>query len=314
MSFVNLGKLESGATYLDRGIKQAKKKAALVKSQKFKGRIEKSRHIEVAKLETIAKYIQGELKNILISFPSIDSMTDFYRALVRSQIEYIDLKRSLGSLNWGITRLTAFLHLYKKKIFGLEDITEMNKARTQFLGRVGSLMKQLDKHLKFVDGARKIMEDFPSIKDMPTIALYGFPNVGKSTLLAKITSSSPEIKEYAFTTKKLNIGYITKGYTKIQVIDTPGTLDRAKMNPIEKQAELAIKYCADLVVFVIDAIESYPRKHQLALFAKIKKDHIVYITKTDLVADIKELEKKFENKEKIFQTPEALKDFILKTI
>ena len=39
------------------------------------------------------------------------------------------------------------------------------------------------------------------------VALFGFPNVGKSTLLSKLTPSKPKIANYSFTTKRINMGY-----------------------------------------------------------------------------------------------------------
>ena len=125
------------------------------------------------------------------------------------------------------------------------------------------------------------------IKQMPTVCIAGFPNVGKSTLLGKITTSKPEIKNYAFTTKTLNMGYMSAGKEdNVQVIDTPGTLAREdKMNNIEKQAYLAIKYQADLIVYVFDPTDTYPIEDQEALFElmkKYRKPIVVYLSKTDI--------------------------------
>ncbi len=64
----------------------------------------------------------------------------------------------------------------------------VNVARREFAGRAFSVMKQIRKELEFLEQARKILSEFPSIKsDMKKIAIAGFPNVGKSTLLAKIS-------------------------------------------------------------------------------------------------------------------------------
>src|SRR3989338_4661337 len=92
----------------------------------------------------------------------------------------------------------------------------------------------------------KIMGNFPSIKEnIFTVAIAGFPNVGKSTLLNKLTGAHAEIANYAFTTRSLNLGYMFEdGKRIVQVIDTPGTLNRhEKMNYIEIQAELAMQLC-----------------------------------------------------------------------
>jgi nucleolar GTP-binding protein len=74
---------------------------------------------------------------------------------------------------------------------------------------------------------------------------------------------------------------------KVQFIDTPGTLARPdKMNNIEKQAYLAIKYVADLVIYIFDLTETYPVEDQKKLlenFKEFRKPIIFYLSKTDLL-------------------------------
>ncbi|MBI5881054.1 50S ribosome-binding GTPase, partial [archaeon] len=127
-----------------------------------------------------------------------------------------------------------------------------------------------------------------------TVAIAGFPNVGKTTLLSKLTGSTPEIANYAFTTRNLNMGYAEINNHKVQFIDTPGTLNRfEKMNPIERQAYLAIKYCADIVIFVFDMGDStYPLEQQQKLLTTVEKfgkDMIIYLSKTDIEGAAKKL-------------------------
>ncbi len=144
------------------------------------------------------------------------------------------------------------------------------------------------------------MRDYPTIKQLPTVAVAGFPNVGKTTLLYKLTGSKAEIAPYAFTTKNINVGYIKKGDTKIQVLDTPGTLNRFdRMNNIERIAYLAMKLVADKIVYVFDPIETYPLEHQEKLYEAIErfgKKMLIYISKSDIAAepDVEAIKKKFK--------------------
>jgi len=135
------------------------------------------------------------------------------------------------------------------------------------------------------------MKRFPAIKTgLFTIAIAGYPNVGKSSLLKILTNASPEIKEYAFTTKAINMGYFNLNDDKIQVIDTPGAFDRNinKMNNIEKQAFLALKHVANMIIFIIDPTEGcgYGIKQQDNLLQSIKsfkKPIITVHNKADLI-------------------------------
>jgi nucleolar GTP-binding protein len=116
--------------------------------------------------------------------------------------------------------------------------------------------------------------------------MFGFPNVGKSTILSKLTDSKPKIANYAFTTKDINVGYIKIRQSKIQVLDTPGTLNRFEnMNDIEKIAHLSIKHLADLVIYVFDPTLTYSLEEQIMLFEsiKIKNNYVCLLSKKDLV-------------------------------
>ncbi|HJX06174.1 MAG TPA: GTPase, partial [Candidatus Nanoarchaeia archaeon] len=164
----------------------------------------------------------------------------------------------------------------------------LDKAKKAFLGRVSSVMKQIAESLDYLESARKTMAGYPVLKTgLFTICIAGFPNVGKTTLLSKLTTSTPEIKEYAFTTKQLNLGYAEMQGQKVQFIDTPGTLARPdKMNNIEKQAYLAIKYLADMIIYIYDLTEPYPLEDQKRLLEKTKESRkpvMLYLSKTDLL-------------------------------
>jgi nucleolar GTP-binding protein len=126
---------------------------------------------------------------------------------------------------------------------------------------------------------------------LPTIAIAGLPNVGKSSLLEKLCGSRPEIKSYPFTTKSLMMGYIEYGHKKVQLIDTPGLLDRpmSKRNKIEKQSIAAIQYIVDLVIYVFDTSETcgYTIEQQLKMYGELKgsfnKTVIPVANKSDII-------------------------------
>ena len=158
------------------------------------------------------------------------------------------------------------------------------------------------------------MKDFPTIKTgVTTACIFGFPNVGKSTLLSKLTTAKPEIKPYAFTTKQLNIGYLQEAHRRIQIIDTPGTLNRfEKMNAIEQQAYLALKFCAEIIIYVYDLTESSaPLADQKKLYQALrllKKPVVIYLSKTDM---LHEQQKGALGKEKVIASVEELKQYLL---
>lgn len=274
MNLHGLGKVETYQTYLDMAFTSANKTLDTARQQaKGETRIIKSRKIEEVRIRVIGRSLQSNLEMLGKKFPNIDELDPFYVELIKCTLDYTMLKKSLAALGWAKRQIQTLQREYTQKIRRVKQLEQVNKTRAAFSGRVSSVMKQIRKNLEYLEHTRKVMRQFPSIKTgRKTIAFAGAPNVGKSTLLSVLTSSKPQVAHYPFTTKKLNIGYDSK---KRQYIDTPGLLDRpiADRNPIERQAILAIKHVADIIVFVVDPTEEcgYTIAEQRNLLNEVRK-------------------------------------------
>nr|MCL8600393.1 NOGCT domain-containing protein [Proteus mirabilis] len=124
-----------------------------------------------------------------------------------------------------------------------------------------------------------------------TILICGYPNVGKSSFINKITRADVDVQPYAFTTKSLFVGHTDYEYLRYQVIDTPGILDRPfeDRNIIEMCSITALAHLRAAVLFFLDISGScgYSIAQQAALFHSIKslfmnKPLIIVCNKTDL--------------------------------
>jgi nucleolar GTP-binding protein len=244
---------------------------------------------DMSKFDMIKDILNSRLDDILDDFPQERALPDFYLRLLHVTVEYAQYKKSLGAVHWAKGKV-AFMHReYARKLSGSRNYALMSKVSKEFYGRVSSIVKQIDPNLKYLEQCRNIMKTYPDIKELFTVCIYGFPNVGKTTLLNKLTGAQAKVASYAFTTQTINSGFVTLDGIKIQVLDVPGTLARDdKMNLIEIQAELVRKELANIIVYVFDVTESsgYSLEKQEQLFKKLGKDKkvLVYLSKQDIAS------------------------------
>ena len=280
MAFKDVPPIENYKVFIDTAFKRA---------QKINSRNQKDRQLN--KIDLVKEYVIARLIKIMNTYPNIDELDPFYKELFKQTLEYADIKKSLGGVAWALKKVTFFHKQYsiKLKKTHADEPKRLNSLRTEFYGRINSIVKQIKDNLTILEASRKVFSQFPTIKTaMNTVCIIGFPNVGKTTLLFKLTGSKPDIKPYAFTTKGINISYMEN----IQLLDTPGTLNREVSNKIELVSELAIKYLANSFVFVFDPILELGK--QITLYNKIKKldkPVLVYVSKTDVQEDVSEFKK-----------------------
>jgi nucleolar GTP-binding protein len=242
---------------------------------------ERKKLITIIKAKRFYESIYNQLSAIITHFPDIDKVSKFYQELIESALSIDDYKKHLGAINWSKSMIKRLYYGFKKRNLSLKD----------FFGRSKDVLKQISKDLEYLKKARAHLTKFPSIKNLNTALLTGFPNVGKTSILTQITDSKPEINHYPFTTKTINIGIMRMNNQKIQIVDTPGLLERPfeKINKIEMKAIIALKHLADIILFVFDSsgTSGYSMKDQKRLYKKIKelfpnKEMIIINNKSDL--------------------------------
>ncbi|MFC7139008.1 OBG GTPase family GTP-binding protein [Halosimplex aquaticum] len=107
-----------------------------------------------------------------------------------------------------------------------------------------------------------------------TVALVGFPSVGKSTLLNALTNAESEVGSYEFTTLDVNPGMLQYNGANIQMLDVPGLIEGAAEGRGDGQAVLSVVRTADLVVFVLSVfeIDQYERLSEELYNNKVRID------------------------------------------
>lgn len=158
---------------------------------------------------------------------------------------------------------------------------------------MASIMKRQADSLSYLEQVRQHLSRLPSIDPTAkTILLCGFPNVGKSSFLNKITRADVDVQAYPFTTKSLYVGHTEFKYQNWQVIDTPGILDRPleERNTIEMQSITALAHLRSVILYIVDFSEQcgYSIQQQLELYSSIKplfvkKPVFIINNKTDVM-------------------------------
>ena len=125
--------------------------------------------------------------------------------------------------------------IQKKSDKLLAEITENNKEIVLLRGGLGgrgncyfksSTNRTPRYSQKGIPGEEMIIT--LELKILADVGLVGFPNAGKSTLLASITSAKPKIGDYEFTTLKPNLGIVEyKDFKTFIVADIPGIIEGA---------------------------------------------------------------------------------------
>ena len=141
----------------------------------------------------------------------------------------------------------------------------------------------------------KILE----LKILADVGLVGFPNAGKSTLLATITAAKPKIANYAFTTLVPNLGIVSyRDSQSFVMADIPGIIEGAAggkglgirfLRHIERNALLLFMVSAetDNITKEYEILLSELQKYNPQL---IDKPRILAITKSDLLdEELKEM-------------------------
>ena len=133
------------------------------------------------------------------------------------------------------------------------------------------------------------------LKVLADVGLVGFPNAGKSTLLASITAAKPEIAAYPFTTIVPNLGIVAyRDYRSFVMADIPGIIEDAHagkglghrfLKHIERNATLLLLISCDTERGI--KAEYNILLKELALFNEelLDKPMVLAITKCDILGD-----------------------------
>ena len=227
--------------------------------------------IYLSKIDRVNSYLVNRVLNNLEKLSKI-SISKFYQEILK--LAGINgYEQTLNILYRRMKVINRLWRVYRVGIKSSLDAKEARRVFREYIGRVLSIFRRSSDELDLIRSAVALLSKIPCIDDLPTIVVAGMPQTGKSTFVGNVSTAKPKVSPFPFTTKDIILGHIELDSVKVQIIDTPGILDRPlnELNPIERKAYLAIKYLADYILYFIDPLEDsyYNIENQLKLLQSI---------------------------------------------
>ncbi|KAK2570166.1 GTP-binding protein 4 [Acropora cervicornis] len=257
-NFKKITVVPTSKDFVDIILSRTQRKTPTVVHRHYK--ISRIRGFYMRKVKFTQQNYHDKLTTILADFPRLEDVHPFYSDLMNVLYDKDHYKLALG---------------------------QINTAR-HLIDKMCTIMKRQGQSLQYLEQVRQHLARLPSIDpNTRTLLICGFPNVGKSSFLNKVTRADVEVQPYAFTTKSLFVGHMDYKYLRWQVVDTPGILDHSleERNTIEMQCGHSLEKQIEL----FDGIKP--------LFAN--KPLLVVLNKVDVVRP-EELEDEKQDLLKVF--------------
>jgi len=259
--------------FVDIVLSKTQRKTPTVIHKHYK--ISRIRDFYMRKVKFAQQTFHDALARITTEFPIVANLHPFYGTLMNVLYNTDHYKLALGGINKARQLIDDCAKDYVKLLKYGDSLYRCKCLKRAALGRMVTIIKGQSKNLSYLEEIRQHINRLPTIDpNTRTLLITGFPNVGKSSFINKISRADVEVQPYAFTTKSLYVGHTDYKYLRWQVIDTPGILDHAleERNSIEMQAVAALIHIRAVVLYIMDVSEQcgHTLEEQLALYRSIK--------------------------------------------
>ncbi|KAJ1721359.1 Nucleolar GTP-binding protein 1 [Coemansia erecta] len=289
-NFKKIAPVPEAGDFLDIVLSKTQRKTPTVVHPGYK--ITRIRQFYMRKVKFTQETFDEKLHQILTEFPVLDNVHPFYADLMNVLYDKDHYKLALGQLNTAKHLIDSVGKDYVRLLKFGDSLYRCKQLKRAALGRMATVMKRQKDSLSYLEQVRQHLARLPSIDpNTRTLIVCGYPNVGKSSFMNKVTRADVDVQPYAFTTKSLFVGHMDYKYLRWQVIDTPGILDHPleERNTIEMQSITALAHLRASVLFFIDLSEQcgYTIQDQISLFHSIKplfanKPTLLVMSKTDV--------------------------------
>jgi nucleolar GTP-binding protein len=251
----------------------------------------KAKRRETDRVKTAEKVMAGYIEGMVKSVPTIDNLHPFYRDLLEILVGIAAAKAALGRLSRTARIIHEAAKIALRQLTRPRNSAAAGTARRAFMGRAASLIREVEGDFTIIAELREKMKDLPTADpNLPTIVLAGYPGVGKSTIVGQVSSAKPQVRSYPFTTKEIIVGHVKQGHLTLQLVDTPGILDKPleKRGKVEMLAVTALGHLSNIIAFIVDVSEAnaYSLEDQKGLMDNIMRTFpgirlMIFFNKTD---------------------------------
>uniref|UniRef100_A0A2K5HIG0 Nucleolar GTP-binding protein 1 n=1 Tax=Colobus angolensis palliatus TaxID=336983 RepID=A0A2K5HIG0_COLAP len=303
-NFKKITVVPSAKDFIDLTLSKTQRKTPTVIHKHYQ--IHRIRHFYMRKVKFTQQNYHDRLSQILTDFPKLDDIHPFYADLMNILYDKDHYKLALGQINIAKNIVDNVAKDYVRLMKYGDSLYRCKQLKRAALGRMCTVIKRQKQSLEYLEQVRQHLSRLPTIDpNTRTLLLCGYPNVGKSSFINKVTRADVDVQPYAFTTKSLFVGHMDYKYLRWQVVDTPGILDHPleDRNTIEMQAITALAHLRAAVLYVMDLSEQcgHGLKEQLELFQNIRP---LFVNKPLIVVankcDVKRIAELSEDDQKIF--------------
>lgn len=305
-NFKKITVIPTAKDFIDIVLSKTQRKTPTVIHRHYK--ISRIRQFYTRKIKFAQQTFHDKLTQIITEFPKLEDVHPFYADLINVLYDKDHFKLALGQINTARHLIDNVAKDYVRLLKYADSMYRCKQLKKAALGRMCTIMKRQKQSLEYLEQVRQHLSRLPTIDpNTRTLLICGFPNVGKSSFINKITRADVEVQPYAFTTKSLFVGHTDYKYLRWQVVDTPGILDHSleDRNTIEMQAITALAHLRAAVLYLMDISEQcgHSLEQQVDLFNNIKplfanKPLMVCVNKIDVL----QLEDLPEEKQKLIKS------------
>lgn len=272
-NFKKIQVVPSGKDFIDITLSKTQRKTPTEIHRHYA--ISRIRKFYMRKVKYTQQTYHDKLSQILADFPLLNDIHPFYADLINILYDKDHYKLALGQLNNARHLIDNIAKDYLRLLKYGDSMYRCQSLKKAALGRMCTLIRKIAPSLAYLEQVRQHLARLPSIEPTTrTLIVCGYPNVGKSSFMNKVTRANVDVQPFAFTTKSLFVGHTEHKYVRWQVIDTPGILDHPleDRNTIEMLSITALAHLQAAILYIIDISEQcgYTIEEQVKLFNSIK--------------------------------------------